>query len=385
MSAIKSQMPNLDNVSSPSMDSKTIHGDADTLFNKPAKLDNIKYTAELKKVSRDLTHKLYTHIMSCQIALPLGLSLSDSFVSEAEKARRRLAFDVSPDVLYAITEHSMGKFCQKMLTWLEPEPTDETRNQEEVPGVSTEVKEVINEVSTLTEDINPKSPTSSNSQEMTDSDGLNVGLHVDTPTSQNVPQQDPTPQTVPEQTQNVSPPKTEASSSNQASPTKKSSEGLSTPTSDASRDSLTANLIGNVFMQLFLKIPMQFRVGIPAPELNPRVKHLAARAQGEVTVPLSACGKESINKIIKAVIKDLLWDYGTPRKLLEAAISANEPGFDEAFVKYFKLYVNMYLDPPPKKSKLVIFCSDVGRILAKPFRMCINRAPKISPMIPTKT
>lgn len=396
---------------SPPVDFDAIESDVDSLFSKlhlkpgSNKLDNSMFTEEIRDFARDLTDKLYHHLMAgetYQIPIPvMGRSLSDSVISEHRWNMDALHLSFSPDVLYAMTEDAVGKFCQQMLLWLETEPSDKTIHHEEVSGALTEIDDLITRSLTPKEDTDIRSESPEASVKLTttpcsichefppsdigqsdlcvsnDSDvGFKVLFHVDsrTLTSKKVPQRATTPVLDLVETDRfyigIQPTSSEAPLSDKSG---KVFSAETASTSSSSRKRLTSNLVSAVLMRLILRIPRYARETLKTKDVDAIIKRVSEKAEEEISIPVFGVKrvKDSIKKINKAVIGDILEEFDTPKHLVEALLASEDPSFDDALLKFLKSHLNTLLDPPPKKSKVARFFSAVGKVLATPFTLCI--------------
>eukprot|EP00064_Thunnus_orientalis_P022643 superscaffoldBa00007819_g22855 len=472
--ASRTTITSFGDLSSPPLDFDTIKNDLDDLFDKSDlqgatctsnKLENVALAEEIRKFSRELTDKMYHHLMNGQMyqipILPMGRSLSDSVISERRFKIGTTRPNFSPEVLYAMTEDAVGKFCQLMLHWLEKEPSVRRSYDEKVCGAFAEIDDLITRSLTPTEEdnirpdspeaptsqevifIGPESPETPTSQEvifvgpespetptslevifvgpespetptsqevivvepespeasktltttpsptykeLTPSDirqpdfcfsndicdRLNVRLHVDSRTlaSKKVPEREPTSDLVWEETKGFRP-GTLASSSTLGPLSIKSSKGQSS----SGRDKLTASTVDNfvcaLVTRLIGRIPWKVKKDMKIDSMNAIINRVSERAQAEGITMLPSLSKaKDVKKVNKAVIKDLLHQYKTPKQLLKAALAKDDPTFTSSVVKYLNIHVNALVDPPPKNSKVATFFKAVGKVLAKPFRLC---------------
>eukprot|EP00064_Thunnus_orientalis_P020468 superscaffoldBa00005642_g20605 len=442
----RTTMTSFGDLSSPPLDFDTIKNEVEDLFNKSDlqtatctsnKLENVALAEEIRKFSRELTDKMYHHLMNGQMyqipILPMGRSLSDSVISERRFKVGTTRPNFSPEVLYAMTEDAVGKFCQLMLHWLEKEPSVKTSYDEKVCGAFAEIDDLITRSLTPTEEdnIRPESPEAPTSQEvifvgpespetptsqevifvgpespetptsqevifvgpespdtsktltttpsttyeeLTPSDfcfsddvcdHLNVRLHVDSRTlaSQKIPQRETTPDLVWEETKGFY--IGTAASSSTLAPL--SSKGLSL----SSRDRLTSNLVGGLVTRLIGRMPWKAKKDLQTGDIKAIINRVSQKAQEEGIIMVPSITKaKDVKKINKAVIKDLLQQYDSPKQLVEAAMATDDPSFACAVVKYLNINLNTLVDPPPKNSKVARFFTAVGKALAKPFRLC---------------
>ena len=429
-STSRTTMTSFGDLSSPPVDFDTIKSDVDDLFNKldlqaatcaSNKPENVVLNEEIRKFSRELTDKMYNHLMAGQMyqipILPMGRSLSDSVISERRFKVGTTRSNFSPEVLYAMTEDAVGKFCQLMLHWLEKEPSVKASYDEKVCGAFAEIDDLLTRSLTPTEEDNiwsdslitqtsrevivvrsesPEAPTSQESPETSETltttpsptyqelpqgevgqpnflsgdfcDGLDLRLHVDSRilASQKVPQRETTPDLVWEQTEGFYP-GTAASSSTLAPLCSKSSKGLSS----SSRETQTSNLVSALVTRLIGRIPRKAKKDLRTDDINAIIHRVSEKAQEECIIMVPSNTKvKDVKKINKAVIKDLLQQYDSPKQLVEAAMATDDPSFAIAVVKYINIHLKTHVDPPPKKSKVARFFTAVGKALAKPFRLC---------------
>ncbi|CAI5635702.1 unnamed protein product [Oreochromis niloticus] len=110
------------------------------------RLENIKISEKVKNFSRELTEKMYDHLMKSRVyQIPttfMGRSLSDSVISRTPQpvAESRVYF--SPEVLYVIIEDAIGKFLQKILLLVDDETIDEIVQSEKVSDAVQYIQKV---------------------------------------------------------------------------------------------------------------------------------------------------------------------------------------------------------------------------------------------------
>ncbi|GLD53151.1 uncharacterized protein AKAME5_000593800 [Lates japonicus] len=137
---------------------------------------------------------------------------------------------------------------------------------------------------------------------------------------------------------------------------------------DSSSDRMTNNLITALLLRLIIKVPWKIRGSLESLDIDSIVKRLSALAQDELNI----CGfgvsrqTKDIKKINKAIVKDLHKEFGSPRKLLEAATAPHNTEFEDAVLKYLKIHLDAL--HTPRQSAAARFFSAVGRAITNPFR-----------------
>ncbi|CAJ1061024.1 uncharacterized protein LOC117829667 isoform X2 [Xyrichtys novacula] len=114
---------------SSSLEYEDIKNDVDNLFQMapPSSLQESQISLEIKKFSRELTDKMYAHLMSteyCKLSLaPLRKCLSDTIISQSQMCRNGSLRETSPELLYVLTEDAVTQFLQKTALWYEKDPS----------------------------------------------------------------------------------------------------------------------------------------------------------------------------------------------------------------------------------------------------------------------
>ncbi|XP_071322867.1 uncharacterized protein [Trachinotus anak] len=413
------------------VNSEAIKTDVDRLFHKlhqpehPAAsktLENIKASGEIRKFSKELVDKLYEHLMAGltdQIpVVSTDRCLSDSVIPELTRKATRSPF--SPEVLYAITEDSVEKFLQKVLLWIDKEPSEKTNYSEEVSGALTDIQDVITKMLSTPEEediMRLESPEARDQQIPTPSylsqtpppeaapsesvreDGLNVCDHADgreltspklapgeSPDKRSEPPavsspshegRPPTPDGCPPSPERC-PPTPEGCPPSPVLTPEELGQGLlaeSTDSSSSTSDEMTNYLMTALLLRLLTKVPSKTDGSQQPVDIDAITKRLSEAAQDQVNICGSSFGKskDKLRKINKALTKDLHTEFGSPENLLEAATASDDTSFDDALVRYLEIHLNAVLSPPKKKkSKVARFFSSVGKALIKPFTWCIK-------------
>lgn len=111
--------------------------------------ENIRISEDIKNFSRELTEKMYDHLMTSRIyQIPntfMGRSLSDSVISSTPLTAAESRVSFSPEVLYVIIEDAVAKFLQKILLLVDDEAIDVIIQSEKV---SDAIKDIQNFLAT---------------------------------------------------------------------------------------------------------------------------------------------------------------------------------------------------------------------------------------------
>ena len=138
---------------------------------------------------------------------------------------------------------------------------------------------------------------------------------------------------------------------------------------DMSSEVVKSSLVSALITRLFKKAPRKTIVSYMMEDIATIINRLSEKVWKELNIPTSSLSRvrQSRDKIIKAVTKDLEKDYGSIRKVLEAAASPNYEYFDNAVIMKLDIHVTAFLNPP-RKSAVAKFFSAVGKSLRNMWR-----------------
>ncbi|KAG8000316.1 hypothetical protein GBF38_002554 [Nibea albiflora] len=270
-----------------------------------------KINAEIHMFSKDLANKFYGHLMGGHIyKIPMtgmGRSLSDSVVYRVRRLEDSMLHHCSPEVLYNITEHFMVKFLNDLnIFWMD----DKVRHAEEV-SAQNQIRD------TQTPRVSPFEPI--DTEECEQEPELSLSLE-------------------------------------------------SEEEDDMERLPTTSSLVNSVIYSLLMiiikKAPRKTKRLVENMDIFSIISRLSEVVKGEIINPVSF---RQMKKRNKAVIKGLIKDFGSEKKMI-AALLLNDGSFDAAVVKQFKIRQNR----PTQKNPVSRFFLALGKTLAIPFRMCIE-------------
>lgn len=375
-STIKMNMIRLKKQPSSPVTFETIKPDVDSLFDKlnQAKksaalgsktLEIVMLSSEIRDFSKELTDKMFSDLMADQTEeIPLTGKFPSDSVTELLTKLDASQSHSSPEALYAMTKDAVAAFLQQVLHRIEKETSDKTSYSKEVSGALADIEDLIRNMLTQPQE-----------NEVTDCVALNIKLCVDSQaltkcklasadSSESCSMPTPVPHPTPEGC-SPSPP----------SALEKSGEGPVAVSPDASPSGrMMDNLIIALLMRIAVKAPRKTRRALETADITGIIKRLSDKVQNELNIDDSAVRRieDSMKQINKTVVKDLLKEFGSPKKLLEAAMASDDTTFDDAVVKYLKIHQDNLRVPPRKKSAAARFFSAVGKALVIPFKWCIS-------------
>lgn len=339
-SCLTTPMINVSKKHSSSVHLEMIKKDIDSLYSKvnlpktPAKQNNAFPNYEIKKFSKELTDKLYDHLMPYRTyQIPLvqtGKCLSDTVISSCNTKCNAVQTRFSPEVLYVMTEDAVRKFLQQVLLWLEKDQSVKTLQSDQISGAVTDIE------------------------------GLITTMLKETSVANSIINQESY-EEIPSQTSKPSCPPPEVSYSVPAEPCKetcfgKSRTGESAVSMDASSlstEEMTKNLISLLIRRLFLPVPYLINETQEKVITDSIIQRLCVKWQDKNIIPISAVSKikdeEQLKKIIKGTIKDMIRTQGHNR-YVRVHMETNNPLFDDALMEILKTHVKAPISPSPKKS-----------------------------------
>lgn len=157
----------------------------------------------------------------------------------------------------------------------------------------------------------------------------------------------------------VTPPNVEAVKTTLGSP--KSSQ-----TSELSQSQVTTQyLITALLIKILKRKPCLSKQD---KEYRAIIKRLTQKAWDEIEIPEDKhnVAQKNLRQIIRAVTRDLVKQYGSPTRLLAAALHPTDKGFEDNVVNILKAHLEIVLHS--EKSAVAQFFSKVWRQIIKPFR-----------------
>ncbi|XP_077403400.1 uncharacterized protein LOC144036560 [Vanacampus margaritifer] len=316
----------------PRFDFEAIQEMVGKLFEDLSKLDPEARAAKIQRYmdenlrgfSQELTSQLYEYIMSCQsevYEVPSNRS-NKPFVDSVLWGRKgKKNWDggqkFSPEVLYAMTEDAAWRFLQQLLLWLETEEGE--TYADEVSGAVGEINQLV--VTALN----------------TDDDDLEDDISADTSSN--------------EAAKDVS---------KKRSSTVRESRMTTSVTSDSeplSLKDLSEVLAFTLTTQLGQRLPRKCKKSLKPDALMLVLQHLSSRALQDIS-PGHIDNIETlanVEDVIVPVVKNLLAEFGTPDKLVEA-VTLDEAHFDDVVMKHLAVQLKAPRDGSKRPLSSMLCC-----------------------------
>lgn len=113
-------------------------------------MENPDLQDRIKMFKRDLTDKLYVHIMKKHYhkipVPPKGKCLSDCVFSSKKIRDISGEFEISPEIIYVRVEDSVGTFFQNIFLWIRHEETDHITHSDRVSNVLSEINDMVGQL-----------------------------------------------------------------------------------------------------------------------------------------------------------------------------------------------------------------------------------------------
>ncbi|CAI5695871.1 unnamed protein product [Oreochromis niloticus] len=388
-------------------------------------LENIRISENIKNFSRELTEKVYDHLMISRIyQIPttfMGRSLSDSVISRTPQrvAESRVSFP--PEVLYVIIEDAVAKFLQKILLLVDDENIDEIIQCEKASEAIKNIQNFIATAQTQAKDTESDSSQKSGRESRTPchsrpaSPERQAKSPEKTSTSSRLsltPVLEKWEEELPEKSVAKFSKKDEAKMSEQyddkfskkheAIPSEKSEEKPSTDeklseksedrfsedkpsenvekklsevsVSSAEVEEVSQNLVYFVLIRLLEKSKSRRKGhltppdGVTLADIIERLKNLVAP---EISSAESITRLENdVRGLTKKLVKGLIKEFGSPEKIMDAALACDS-SFDEAILRLLKIHLGVPTSSR-QKSRVARFFSALKKALMKPFRCCFK-------------
>lgn len=364
------------------------------------RLENINISEKVKNFSRELTEKLYDHLVISRVyqipTIVMGRSLSDSVISRTPQqvAESRVFF--SPEVLYVIIEDAVGKFLQNILLLVDDETIDEIVQSEKVSDAVEEIQKVIAKGQKRARDTEsdysqksgreskkpcPSRPASLEKQVKSPEKRSTSSCSSSTPVLERMEEEmsgkseDRFSEDIPsEKSEEQTSEKLEEklSEMSKEKPSEKLEEKLSelSVSSQAAAEYLAMCLIARLMAQYkkSLKKPL---LSLANKNLEDIIDHVKNLVQPEISIEESITNLDkNVSQLTKKLFKGLIKEFGSTEQVMNAAW-ASDSSFDEAILKHLKINLGV-LTSPPQKSKIARFFGAVGRAIMYPFRCCFK-------------
>ena len=324
------------------------------------KLENVSRCEEVRQFSKELTDKMYTHLMAAEVyqlpIVPKGKCLSDSVISKIKKTMDGTQRAFSPEVLYSITEDAVGKFLQQVFLWMVTQPSDDT-DEEKVSGALADIEDLlIKKVSQSPEDRSefPKVPASPSylPQDHCEirkvNEDFDKKVEITTIKEQNLTEAEV--------------PKVESFEESSSGYYEEESPKVTVEVIDSSSESLANGLVLALLVRLLSKIETKNKHLVP--DIEKIKERLLYLVKGEVDSDEVSLNEDNMKDITKVVVKELYRKFGTTQNLLNAAMAQNSTSFDKSLIMSLKYHLNV-TKQPEKKTKIGRFFSRIGGALER--------------------
>ncbi|XP_077388033.1 uncharacterized protein LOC144025648 isoform X2 [Festucalex cinctus] len=361
----------------PVFDFENIQDSVDKLYTEFSQMDIPDRAAKVKRYidekigsfSEGLTSQLYAYIMSCQsdvYEVPSGRPKTPLMDTVLWGQRGEIQWDgqiFSPEVLYAMTEDAVWRFLQQLFLWLEMEPANEETYADEVSGALRDINQLMEKAMT------PQTDSEAPAEEQ-------VVPKLDLAQSSEASAS--TLRTTSPEVQTRTPGTRTATSDLRTGTTRDMRSGTSpdggTTTDDVTsepesiaspelQEKLKRLLVYSLIAQLDQRLQRKRKMGVGIDALVLVVERLLYRAVEEISshhIENIRNLASSMDQVVTPAVKDLMVEFGTPQKLVEAVL-AEEPLFDDAVFRYLKIHIAALKDPPKR--------GNIFSILAKALTM----------------
>ncbi|XP_059208608.1 uncharacterized protein LOC131987763 [Centropristis striata] len=344
------------------MDFETIKGDVDCLFNNLIQQENSSAgdrktvgiaSSEVRKFSKELTDKMYEQMMiGLRYRIPsvqTGRCLSDSVISVVRRKVDYSGYNYSPDILYAITEDTVGKYLQQVLLWL-VKLSEEACHSDQVSGAVNDINDLVTRMMT---------PTPEENQSKEEASPEAICGQTTTPLGSSEAKR-------PELSSQRSLGLAKQTKDTRVNPKSPHSQKLgwfgarsqrfrrhvdsrvlilrkmkSKNTSSTARNCITALLD-----RILMKAPWKSRTSVAMADIKTVVKRLSEQLENlPCYVKLT---QEDLEEFNRAVMKDLENEFGSQGEILKAATASDDRSFDEAVLSSLEIRLNSLQGPDPE-------------------------------------
>ncbi|XP_019725243.1 uncharacterized protein LOC109515720 [Hippocampus comes] len=349
----------------PVFDFDSIQESVDKLYNEFSQMDVPDRAGKVKRYidekigsfSEGLTSQLYAYVMSCQndvYEVPSSRPRTPLMDTVLWGRRGKIHWDgqiFSPEVLYAMTEDAVWRFLQQLFLWLEMEPANEETYADEVSGALTDINQLVEKAmtpqTTASEELPPEEQVVPKLDLEQSSEASASTLRTTTP---EVRTRTPKLRTTTPDLRTGTTPDLRSGTTPDVGTT--SDEVLSEPESDnipALQEKLTRLLVYTLVTQLDQRLQRKRKTGVRIDALVLVIERLLYRALEEISPRHIEDIRTlaSMDQVVTPVVKDLMVEFGTPHRLVEAVFS-DDPMFDDAVFRHLKIHISALKDPPKR-------------------------------------
>ncbi|XP_061690880.1 uncharacterized protein LOC133508647 isoform X2 [Syngnathoides biaculeatus] len=348
----------------PVFDFESIQESVDKLYNEFSQMDVPDRAAKVKRYidekigsfSEGLTSQLYAYIMSCQsdvYEVPSGRPRTPLMDTVLWGRRGKIHWDgqiFSPDVLYAMTEDAVWRFLQQLFLWLEMEHANEETYVDEVSGALTDINQLVEEA------MSPKTTTSEElprEEEVVPKLDLEQSSEASASTLRTATPEPHTRTpnvrtTMPDLGTGTTPELRTGTTPDVRTTTEEVTSEQESETIPALQEKLTRLLVYTLVTQLDQRLQRK-RKTVRIDALVLVIERLLYRALEEISPRHIEDIRTLANmdQVVTPVVKDLMVEFGTPHRLVEA-VMADNPLFDDAVFRHLKIHISALKDPPKR-------------------------------------
>ncbi|XP_077362046.1 uncharacterized protein LOC144006848 [Festucalex cinctus] len=282
---------------------------------------------KLTGFSEDLTSRLYEYIMSCQsevYEVPSNRSNTPFADSVLWGRKGKKNWDggqkFSPEVLYAMMEDAAWRFLQQLVLWLETD--DGETYADEVSGAVGEINQLV--------------VTALNTDQDSDDDDYDI---VSTDSTSNQAAKDV------------------GKKRSSTVPYSRATISAMSDSEPLSLQDLSEVLAFTLTTELGQRLPKKCKKSLKPNALMLVLQHLSSKALQEISPghvdDIETLG--NVEQVIVPVVKNLLADFGTPDKLVEA-VMLDEAYFDDVLMKHLAVQLKAPRDAPKRPLSSVMCC-----------------------------
>lgn len=271
-------------------------------------------TSDKIRFTRQLTNNIFDHLIPGEVyqlpAIPLHKHLSD-FVISTSVSSVSDGLRISPEVLYAITEHTVCKIVQLVELWLQMAPVQEMCAAEELSGALKDLHKLMTAKVTPVE----------KARDTTDHH-IHLSVELTAHHLDDVYSVDPV--------------------------------------------GLAKLLVAELVIKLISYLPRKVRKSLKKDKITAVITRQIGEVLEVVNISLFTATqhKHIAKKVIKSVIKDVIKHYGSPELAMEVVVHSNQ-FFNDVVIQSLKIHLVSFQHL--KKSRAHKFFSVFCKVLAWPF------------------
>ncbi|XP_077433418.1 uncharacterized protein LOC144058774 [Vanacampus margaritifer] len=346
----------------PVFDFDSIQESVDKLYNEFSQMDIPDRAGKVKRYidekigsfSEGLTSQLYTYVMSCQsdvYEVPSGRPKTPLMDTVLWGQRGKIQWDgqiFSPEVLYAMTEDAVWRFLQQLFLWLEMEPANEESYADEVSGALRDINQLMEKAMTPQADNEPTEERVVPKLDLAQSSEASASTQRTT--TPEVRTRTPEVRTTTSDLRTGTTQDLCSGTSPDGTTTEEVSSEPESVTNPELQEKLTRLLVYTLIAQLDQRLQRKRKTGVRIDALVLVIERLLYRALEEISPRHIADIRNlasSMDQVVTPVVKDLMVEFGTPHKLVEAVL-ADQPLFDDAVFRHLKIHISALKDPPKR-------------------------------------